>query len=92
MLNVNSYSFFEGHSELDDGTIIVIFYGQINDQEVTITEKEVTEDSYRRHREMVRIDRRNFENIVYEEFDRLNNSNDSFAFNIEQSEIYGRRC
>ena len=74
MLRTETWTYFEGFSELDDGTCVMRFYGQVNKADpnnVLITEKEVEEDSYRKNVDLVRNDRRAFEDAVYAEADRI---------------------
>ena len=74
MLRTETWTYFEGLSEFDDGTCVMRFYGQVNKADpnnILITEKEVEEDSYRKNVDLVRRDRRAFEDTVYAEAEYL---------------------
>ena len=74
MLRTDTWTYFEGFSELDDGTCVMKFFGQVNKADpnnILITEKEAEEDSYRKNVDLVRRDRRAFEDAVYAESDRI---------------------
>jgi hypothetical protein len=50
------------------------FYGQVNKADlnnILITEKEASEDSYRKNVDVIRQDRREFEDLIYAEADRI---------------------
>lgn len=73
MLRTDDWSFYEGYSEVD-GNIAMRFYGQVdrnNPDNIVITEKEESEDSYRKNVQVIRQDRRSFEDRVYFEASRL---------------------
>lgn len=73
MLRTDDWSFYEGYSEVD-GNIVMKFYGQVdrnNPDNILITEKEGSDDSYRNNVKVVRQDRREFEDKVYFEAGRL---------------------
>lgn len=77
MLRTDDWSFYEGYSEVD-GNIVMRFYGQVdrnNPDNIVITEKEESEDSYRKNVQVVRQDRRTFEDRVYFEASRLSGLN-----------------
>ena len=72
MLRTDTWTYFEGFSELGDGTVVMNFYGQVNKSDpnnIMITEKEAEEDSYRKYTDIIRHDRREFEDTVYREAD-----------------------
>jgi hypothetical protein len=74
MLKLDDWSYFEGRSELEDGTVVMRFYGQVNRDDpdnILITEKEETEDSYRKNVDTIRADRRSFEDVVYAESEEI---------------------
>lgn len=59
MLKIDEWSFYEGRSEVD-GNVVMRFYGQVdrNDADnILITEKEESEDSYRNNIDVIRKDR-----------------------------------
>lgn len=73
MLKTDEWSYYEGTSEVD-GVVVMRFYGQVNRSDpdnILITEKEESEDSYRKNVAIVRQDRRDFEDRVYFEASRL---------------------
>ena len=82
MLNVDKWTFFEGSAEVD-GAIVMRFYGQVNYDDpdnILITEKEEFEDSYRKNVAEIRQARREFEDKVYFESNRLTGLNRMFEF------------
>ena len=73
MLKIDEWSFYEGRSEVD-GNVVMRFYGQVdrNDADnILITEKEESEDSYRNNIDVIRKDRQEFQDKVYFEASRL---------------------
>lgn len=73
MLRTDDWSFYEGFSEVD-GKIVMRFYGQVdrnNPDNFLITEKEEQEDSYRNNIDIIRQDRREFEDKIYFEASRV---------------------
>lgn len=73
MLRTDDWSFYEGYSEVD-GNIVMRFYGQVdrnNPDNILITEKEESEDSYRKNAAVIRQDRRQFEDKIYFEASRI---------------------
>lgn len=77
MLRTDDWSFYEGFSEID-GKVVMKFYGQVdrnNPDNVLITEKEAEPDSYKKNADIIRQDRREFEDKVYFEASRLTGLN-----------------
>lgn len=73
MLRTDEWSYYEGYSSVD-GNIVMRFYGQVdrnNPENILITEKEESEDSYRKNVKTIRQDRREFEDKIYFEASRL---------------------
>ena len=61
MLRTDTWTYFEGYSDLEDGTTVMKFFGQVNNADpsnILITEKETEEDSYKKNVEQIRRDRR----------------------------------
>lgn len=78
MLRTDTWTYFEGFSELDDGTCVMRFYGQVNKADpnnILITEKEEFEDSYRNNIDVIRKDRWEFQDKVYFEASRIRGLN-----------------
>ena len=74
MLRTDTWTYFDGFSELDDGTCVMRFYGRVNKADpsnILITEEEASEDSYRKNVDVIRQDRREFEDLIYAEADRI---------------------
>ena len=77
MLKIDEWSFYEGRSEVD-GNVVMRFYGQVdrNDADnILITEKEESEDSYRNNIDVIRKDRQEFQDKVYFEASRIRGLN-----------------
>ena len=73
MLKVEGWSCYDGCSEVD-GNIVMRFFGRVNradPEDIEITEKEEFEDSYRNNIDVIRQDRRIFEDKVYFEASRI---------------------
>lgn len=73
MLKVEGWSYYDGCSEVD-GNIVMRFFGRVNrtdPEDIEITEKEEFEDSYRNNIDVIRQDRRIFEDKVYFEASRI---------------------
>ena len=73
MLSVKGWSYYEGCSEVD-GNIVMRFFGRVNrndPDDIEITEKEESEDSYKNNIWIIRQDRRDFEDKVYFEASRI---------------------
>ena len=82
MLITDDWSFYEGFSEVD-GTVVMKFYGQVdrnNPENILITEKEAFQDSYRKNVDVIRQDRRDFEDKIYFEASRLSGLNKMIDF------------
>lgn len=90
MLKTDVWTYFEGFSKLEDGTTVMKFFGQVNNNnpdDVLVTEKENEEDSYRKNVKEIRHDRRDFENIVYAEADRIRHYLEALANNVKKGVI-----
>ena len=77
MLKIDEWSFYEGRSEVD-GNVVMRFYGQVdrNDADnILITEKEESEDSYRNNVDVIRKERQEFQDKVYFEASRIRGLN-----------------